>query len=334
MLLSVVIPIYNEREVLPLLLTRLAEVLNRIGGAHEVIFVNDGSADNSLDILRDAAAKDNRLRVVSFSRNFGHQAAITAGLDFAAGDAVVIMDADLQDPPELLIDMVREYGNGYDVVSARRNSRKTDTIFKRTTASAFYWIMRKMVDKRIQREVGDFRLLSRAAADAVCQFREQHRFMRGLIAWLGLKEKVIPFERQPRAAGETKYPLGKMIWFAWTAIVSFSALPLRISTWAGVALSFAGFVYLGYVLYVTLVLKAVVQGWASIIVIQCVFSGMTLLFLGLIGDYLAKVFDEQKRRPLYVVGDTFNIADDLRAGDRTVVLRKRRETVTAKSADL
>jgi glycosyltransferase involved in cell wall biosynthesis len=325
MLLSVVIPIYNETEVIPLLVPRLRDVLGKLQLPYEVVFVDDGSSDTSLDLLRAAAAEDSRLRVVSFSRNFGHQTAITAGLDFATGDAVVIMDADLQDPPELLAEMVREYENGFEVVSAQRVSREADTFFKRKSAAAFYWIMQKLVDKRIQPEVGDFRLLSRPAVDAVRQFREQHRFMRGLIAWLGLKEKLITFTRQARAAGETKYPLSKMIRFAWTAIISFSALPLRMSTMAGALISAMGFVLIGVVIYADLVMKAVVPGWTSIMAVQCFFSGITLLFLGLIGEYLAKIFDEQKRRPLYVVARTINV-DGPVPSDRCVVLHNRTET--------
>ena len=322
MLLSVVISIYNETDVIPLLLRRLRAVLEQLQRPYEIIFIDDGSSDGSLEVLRDTAADDYRIRVVSFTRNFGHQTAITAGLDFASGDAVVIMDADLQDPPELLPEMVREYENGFDVVSAQRVSREIDTFFKRGAAAAFYWIMRKMVDKRIQPEVGDFRLLSRPAVEAVRRFREQHRFMRGLIAWLGLKEKLITYSREARAAGQTKYPLGKMIQFAWTAVISSSALPLRISTMVGIFSSLLGFLLLGFVLYAVLVAKAVVPGWASIMAAQCFFSGITLLFLGLIGEYLARIFDEQKRRPLYVVGRTINL-DGVEPSDRCVVLGNR-----------
>jgi dolichol-phosphate mannosyltransferase len=325
MLLSVVIPIYNETDVIPLLLPRLRDVLDQLRRPYEVLFIDDGSSDSSLELLRAAAAEDNRLRVVSFSRNFGHQTAITAGLDFAIGDAVVIMDADLQDPPELLFDMVREYENGFDVVSAQRVSREVESLFKRKTAAAFYWIMQKMVDKRIQPEVGDFRLLSRPAVEAIRRFREQHRFMRGLIAWLGLREKLISFSRQARAAGETKYPVSKMIRFAWTAIISFSALPLRISTMVGAFISLLGFVLIGVVIYAAVVLKAVVPGWTSIMAVQCFFSGITLLFLGLIGEYLAKIFDEQKRRPLYIVARTINV-EGIVPSERCVVLQNRTET--------
>jgi dolichol-phosphate mannosyltransferase len=241
MLLSIVIPVYNEAGNLQLTLRALQTELCKVGCDAEIVFVNDGSTDESQGILAGFAAADSAIKVLNFSRNFGHQAAITAGLDFAAGDAVVIMDADLQDPPEILADMVKLYQQGYDVVSAQRVSREGEGVFKRLTASAFYWIMQRAVDRRIVPEVGDFRLLSRAAVLALRRFREQHRFMRGLVAWLGLKEAILPFRRQPRAAGETKYTLFKMIRLAWTAVASFSALPLRLSIAAGVVLSLAGF---------------------------------------------------------------------------------------------
>src|SRR5579862_296064 len=198
-LISVVIPVFNEAEVLPQLLARLRSALECTGHDFEIIFVDDGSNDDSADLITAVGRSDHRIKLLSFCRNFGHQAAITAGLDFASGDAVIMMDADLQDPPELIPEMLALYREGYDVVSAQRVSREGDTWFKRFTAEAFYWIMRKMVDKRLQRQVGDFRLVSRAAMLAIRSFREQHRFMRGMIAWLGLKEAVLPFQRKPRA---------------------------------------------------------------------------------------------------------------------------------------
>src|SRR5258708_26145181 len=224
MLLSIVIPVYNETESLPALLQTLNSVLPGMNCDYEIVFVDDGSKDNTLGFLTQAAAQDRRIKTVKFRRNVGHEVAVTAGLDFAAGDAVVVMDADLQDPPELLPKMVALYQEGYQVVSAQRTRREGDSLFKRATAAAFYWIMRKMVDPRLQPEVGDFRLFSREAVAAIRAFREQHRFMRGLVAWLGLRETILPFERQPRVAGETKYPLWQMARFAWTALLSFSAL--------------------------------------------------------------------------------------------------------------
>jgi glycosyltransferase involved in cell wall biosynthesis len=305
MLLSVVIPVFNEAQTLPIMLERLGKALCDLDW--EVVFINDGSTDASLDILQLAAMMDPRVKVLSFPRNFGHQAAITAGLDFAQGDAVVVMDADLQDPPEILPQMLDLLQEGYDVVSPQRVSREGDTFFKRWTAAVFYWLMAKMADGRLTADVGDFRLFSRRAVLAIRSFREQHRFMRGLVGWLGFKEAVLPFERQPRAAGETKYPLIKMLRFAWIAVSSFSALPLRLSTAAGAVLSCAGFIYLLRVVYLALWTNALVPGWASVVVLQCIFSGIILLGLGMVGDYVARGYEESKGRPLYIVTDAFNL---------------------------
>jgi dolichol-phosphate mannosyltransferase len=305
-LVSVVIPVFNESKTLMVLIEHLGIALE--GMDWEVIFVNDGSTDDSLDILQRAAQSDSRrVRVLSFSRNFGHQAAITAGLDFAEGDAVAVMDADLQDPPELLPRMVTLLEQGYDVVSPQRAARHGESIFKRLTAGLFYRLMARMADKRLVADVGDFRLFSHRAVLAIRAFREQHRFMRGLVAWLGLREAILPFERQPRAAGETKYSLVKMLRFAWTAISSFSAAPLRLSVVAGLSLSGAGFVYLLRVVYLAFWTNALVPGWASVVVLQCIFSGMILIALGLIGDYVARTYEEAKGRPLYIVNRVLNL---------------------------
>ena len=323
LLVSVVIPVYNEAAALPTLLEALRQVLAKMDCAYELIFVNDGSTDNSFPILSEAALFDPRVKVLVFSRNFGHQAAITAGLDFASGDAVVIMDADLQDPPEILPDMVELFRQGYDVVSAQRVSREGDGLFKRATAAFFYWLMRRTVDARLVAEVGDFRLFSRAAIVALRSFREQHRFMRGLVAWLGLKEAIVPFHRRARIAGSSKYSLWRMLRFAWTAISSFSALPLRLSLPFGMLLTAAGFLYLAYVLYATLVLRATVPGWTSLVALQVIFSGSMLVAIGLLGDYIARIYEESKARPLYVLSHTVNFAYLGREVERAVVLPAR-----------
>jgi dolichol-phosphate mannosyltransferase len=304
MLLSIVIPVFNEADTLGFTTARLREALR--GLDWEIIFVDDGSSDASLDIIRRAAQADQRIRAISFSRNFGHQTAITAGLDFADGDAVAIMDADLQDPPELLPRMLELLQRGYDIVSPQRISRQGETAFKRWTAALFYRAMARLVNGQLSLDVGDFRMFSRRAVIGIRSFRERHRFMRGLVAWLGLKEAFLPFERQPRAAGQTKYTLGKMLRFAWTAISSFSAFPLRISIGAGAILSGAGFLYLLRVMYLALFTHTLVPGWASIVVLQCFFSGMILIALGAIGDYIARIYEENKGRPLYVVADAVN----------------------------
>ncbi len=306
MLISIVIPVFNEAETLAMMITRLREALSELNW--EVIFVDDGSTDASIDIVRRAALHDDRVKAIGFSRNFGHQAAVTAGLDFAEGDAVVVMDADLQDPPELLPKMVELFEQGYDVVSPQRVARDGETIFKKWTAALFYRGMARMVDRRLTADVGDFRLFSRRAVLGIRSLREHHRFMRGLVAWLGLKEAVLPFERQARAGGETKYSLFNMVRFAWTAVSSFSALPLRLSVAAGTILSCAGFVYLLRVLYLAFWTHTLVQGWASIVVLQCIFSGMILLALGVIGEYVARSYEESKGRPLYVLTSAVNTA--------------------------
>jgi dolichol-phosphate mannosyltransferase len=304
MLLSVVIPVFNEADTLSMTITRVREALRRVNW--EIIFVNDGSTDASLDIIRRAALLDPRIKAISFSRNFGHQAAVTAGLDFADGDAVAVMDGDLQDPPELLPRMLELLQQGYDVVSPKRVSREGETLFKRWTAALFYRALARIVNGKLSVDVGDFRLFSHRAVLAIRNFRERHRFMRGLVAWLGLKEAILPFERQPRAAGETKYSLCKMLQFAWTAVSSFSALPLRLSIAAGAILSCGGFLYLLRVLYQAMFTRELVHGWASIVTLQCIFSGMILLALGAIGDYVARIYEESKGRPLYVVADSLN----------------------------
>ncbi|HEY2384779.1 MAG TPA: glycosyltransferase family 2 protein [Terriglobia bacterium] len=306
MLLSVVIPVYNEREALPALFAELRRVL---GSQHnyEVIFVDDGSRDGSIEVLRQAATVDSHLKVIFFTRNFGHQAAITAGIDFASGDAVAVMDADLQDPPELLPQMLELLQQGYDVVSAQRISRQGDGFLKRHTAKFFYWLMRKMVDGRLQNEVGDFRMFSRRAILALRELREQHRFMRGMVAWLGLNEVILPYHRNARVAGETKYSPVKMLRFAWTAITSFTALPLRLSVFLGFFVAGCGFAYAAYSVFAAKVLKETVPGWTSIICLNIIFSGATLIAVGLVGEYVAHIYEESKGRPLYVVSDSANM---------------------------
>jgi polyisoprenyl-phosphate glycosyltransferase len=325
MLLSVVIPLFNEEAVLPLLVARLDDDLAKLDCDAEIILVDDGSRDKTLMLGKEVALRDPRYRLLSFSRNFGHQAAITAGLDFADGDAVVIMDADLQDPPEIIGRMLELYRQGYDVVSAQRESREHDSRWKRATASTFYWLMRRTVDQRIMPEVADFRLLSRGAVHAIRQFREQHRFMRGLIAWLGLREATVRFKRPPRAAGTTKYPTLKMAAFAWTAITSFSGLPLRLGVLAGMGLTLLGVLYFVYAAYRALIAQATVPGWTSLVFLQIFFSGAILLSIGLMGEYLARVYDESKRRPLYVLRDMVNVPRRALTADRIVILEPRKD---------
>jgi glycosyltransferase involved in cell wall biosynthesis len=318
MLLSIVIPVLNEAENISPILNRIRKSLS--GFNWELIFVDDGSTDNSPAIIRYAAATDRRVRLLEFTRNFGHQAAVTAGLDFADGDAVVVMDGDLQDPPELLPQMITLFRQGYDVVSPRRSSRMGENVLKRWTAAAFYRCMSYLMGQRLTLDVGDFRLFSRRALLAIRSMREQHRFLRGMSSWLGLKEIVILFERPARAGGQTKYSSLKMLRFAWTAITSFSALPLRLSMTAGAIISGLGFLYLLKVFYLALFTHTLVPGWASVVGLQCAFSGMVLLALGIAGDYIARTYEESKLRPLYVVADGCNVAYPRQLPQRSIIL--------------
>jgi len=322
MLLSVVIPVYNEVAALPSLLSSLTAALAESDLEYEVVFVDDGSHDGSVDLLKQMTQHDRRIRALFFSRNFGHQAAITAGIDFATGDAIVVMDADLQDPPELLPEMLTLLQMGYDVVSAKRITRSGDSALKRKSAAFFYWIMRKTVDERLQPEVGDFRMFSRRAIMAIRQLREQHRFMRGMVAWLGLHEVIIPFHRQARVAGETKYPLWKMLRFAWTAISSFSALPLRLSMLVGLLVTLCGVGYGGYI-FTAWMMNMTVPGWTSLVCLNIVFSGTTMVAVGLVGEYVARIYEEAKGRPLYVVADSANLPTERATVEKAVVLPSR-----------
>jgi polyisoprenyl-phosphate glycosyltransferase len=320
MMLSVVIPIYNEAKAIPYLMPALRPVLDRLGCDYEILLIDDGSRDKSVEMLETLAAHDGRVKIFAFSRNFGHQAAITAGLDFACGDAVVVMDADLQDPPEVLIEMLALYRQGFEVVSAQRVKRAGDSLLKRWTARWFYRIMKLLVDERLVEEVGDFRLFSRDALTAIRTLREQHRFVRGLVSWLGLREAIVPFERRNRVAGETKYPLLQMLKFAWTAIASFSAIPLRISTMFGFSLCAGGFLYLFFILISAWTSHSAVRGWTSLVALQCIFSGFTLLGLGLVGDYVARIYEESKQRPLYVLSKVVNTSVSAPRAGRAIVL--------------
>lgn len=331
MLVSVVIPLLNEEEAIPLLLSRLRKTLDRL--TWEIVFVDDGSTDTTSFLLEQAALEDPRIKLLRFSRNFGHQAAVTAGLDFANGDAVIVMDADLQDPPELLPQMLELFEQGFDVVSPQRISREAESRFKRWSAAVFYRVLSRMASQRLTPDVGDFRLFSRRAVRAIRSLREQHRYIRGMVAWLGLREAVLPFERRSRAAGQTKYPLMKMLRFAWTGISSFSAIPLRISIGAGCILSLAGFAYLLRVMYLALFTTTLVPGWASVVAMQCAFSGMILLALGGIGDYLARTYEEAKGRPLYVVTEACNVSLPAASVTRAVILAQPWPSVGVDSSD-
>ena len=300
-LLSVVVPVYNEQEVLPAFRRRLTACVDALSCPAEVVLVNDGSADGSVRLLADWADADSRVRVLCLARNFGHQAALTAGLDAAIGEAVVLMDADLQDPPELIADLLTEYGRGYDVVLAVRRSRGGEGLAKRLTAWAFYRAMRRFVHPDLPPDAGDFRLVSRPCLDALGRMRETHRFLRGMVAWVGFPQTAVPFDRPARAAGQTKYPPLKMLKFAWTAAVSFSPAPLRISLVAGAGLALFGLIDGAYAVGRSALGYYNVPGWTSVMAALCLIGGGILLSLGILGEYVGRIFEQGQGRPLYVI---------------------------------
>lgn len=310
--LSLVIPIFNEELVIGELDRRLREFLGQLAaevGEHwEVVFVNDGSKDRSFEMLRDLAAREPRYRVLSFSRNFGHQMAITAGVDRAEGDAVVVMDADLQDPPEVVREMVARWREGYDVVYGVRSARHGETLFKRFTAAVYYRLLRAMLGGiSIPVDAGDFRLMSRPVVLTLRALRERHRFVRGMVAWVGFKQVAVTYERPARFAGETKYPLRKMLRFAIDGITSFSIVPLRIATWLGVVAGLSAVAIGAWALYAYLFRGGVVQGWTTLMVLVAGGSSAQLLMTGILGEYVGRIYEEVKRRPLYVVAEELNM---------------------------
>lgn len=305
-LLSIVMPFYNEQEIFPLLRPELTEFMDRCPYACEVLAVNDGSADQTLDLLVEWSHDDPRIKVLNLSRNFGHQYASTAGIDHTSGDAIVLMDADLQDPLEVIFEMVKQYRLGYDVVCGQRLRRAGENAFKRVTAWLFYRCMRYFFLQSLPNDVGDFRLMSRRCVDSLRSMRELHRFLRGMVAWVGYPQICVQYHRQPRAAGTTKYPLRKMIRLAWTAAVSFSALPLRIAyVGAGVMTLLA--VEEAVRALIAHFAGETVPGWTSLMVVVCLCNGALMVTVGVLGEYVGKIFEEGKSRPLYVVADSWNL---------------------------
>jgi polyisoprenyl-phosphate glycosyltransferase len=306
-LLSMVVPVFNEEAMIPLLRTRWTEFVQRLPCKTEILLVNDGSTDNTLALLMDWAAADRRVKVLGLARNFGHQAAITAGLDAAGGDAVVIIDADLQDPLEVISDMLQRYREGYDVVYGQRLARAGESGFKRLTAWAFYRLMRLFLHPNLPPDTGDFRLISRPCLDALRTMRETHRFLRGMVAWVGFAQVAVPYRRQPRAAGGSKYSWLKMIRFAWTAAVSFSPAPLRLSLAVGMLVALVGLGEGAYAVARAIIIRDTVPGWTSSIAITCLIGGAILMSIGVLGEYVGRIFEESKGRPLYLISTTANI---------------------------
>jgi dolichol-phosphate mannosyltransferase len=298
----VVVPVFNEEQVIPLLIERLSELLGRLDGPAEVVFVNDGSRDRSPELLLQANQRDPRFKVVNLSRNFGHQTAITAGADLASGDAVIILDSDLQDPPEVVLEMVQRWKQGYDVVYGVRTTRPGESFFKRFTARIFYRLLSAAASTPIAMDAGDFRLVDRRALEAFRSMREHSRFVRGMFSWVGLRQTGISYVRHARAVGKTKYALARMLRLAFDGLIGFSDLPLRLSIWTGALVSLGAVLYALYavVLWVT-GYRNLVHGWTSTVVVIAFLGGVNLIMTGIVGLYVGRIHEEVKNRPLYIV---------------------------------
>ncbi len=307
--LSVVAPCFNEEGVLHELYRRVSQVLDGAGESWELVLVNDGSRDRTPEIMRELHARDPRVKVIDFARNFGHQIAVTAGMDYARGDAVVLIDADLQDPPELILEMLAKWREGYEIVYAVRTERKGETWFKRFTAKLFYRLIYKITDINIPMDTGDFRLMDRKVVNALKTMREKHRFLRGMSVWVGFRQTGVKYVRAERYAGETKYPFKKMLKFALDGITSFSYLPLQLATYVGfisAALAVIGII-------VTIILRLsgsqAFYGQATTLVSVLFLGGVQLISLGIIGEYLGRIYDEVKGRPLYIVREVLGFEE-------------------------
>ncbi len=305
-LITILIPAYNEQEVLLMLYERLKNLMNSITNYNfEILFINDGSKDNTLSIIEDLRKKDERICYLNLSRNYGKETAMIAGLDYSKGDAVIIIDADLQDPPELIPEMISYWEQGYDDVYAKRKSRKGETWLKKFTSKMYYKTLQSVTKIEIQKDTGDFRLLDRRCVEALKQIRESQRYTKGLFSWIGYNKKELLYDRDPRAAGNTKWNYKKLIDLSIDGITSFTTAPLRWSAIIGIIISLAGFIYMLKVIIKTLVYGVDVPGYASTMVVILFIGGIQLIFLGVIGEYLGRAFYETKNRPLYFV-DKYN----------------------------
>jgi polyisoprenyl-phosphate glycosyltransferase len=298
---SIVAPIFNEKENLPELYRRVKDVMDSMGEPWELVLVDDGSMDGSADIIHDLAKKDARVRPVIFARNFGHQIAITAGWDYARGDSVVIIDADLQDPPELILEMSKKWKEGYEVVFAVRKEREGESWFKLWTASLFYRLIYRITDVKIPLDTGDFRLMDRKVVNVLKQMRERHRFPRGMSAWVGFKQIGVEYKRAARVAGETKYPFRKMFRLALNAITGFSYFPLQVATYFGFISAGIAAIAIPVVVYMRVTGSQAFFGQATTLIAVLFLGGVQLICVGILGEYIGRIYDEAKGRPLYVV---------------------------------
>ena len=302
--LSIIVPVFNEEAVLREFHQRVSTVLDDLSGmTHEILFIDDGSSDNSVDVIRDLIARDERITLIRLSRNFGKEAALTAGLDNVDSDAVIIIDADLQDPPELIPRMLELWREGFDTVYGQRTERHGESFVKKATASLFYRLMGGVGRVSIPRDTGDFRLISRRAVNALRSLPESNRFMKGLFSWIGYPQVALRYSRDARHAGDTKFNYWKLWNFALDGITSFTTLPLKLASYIGVLLAFGSFVYGAYVIIKTILWGDPVPGYPSLMTVVLFMGGIQLMFLGVLGEYLGRMFDETKRRPLYLIDE-------------------------------
>lgn len=298
---SIIVPLFNEELVLGESYKRIKEVMDKSQENYELIFINDGSRDQTESIAKELCHKDNNVKLINFSRNFGHQPAITAGMNEASGNAIIIIDADLQDPPAIMLKMIEKWKEGYDVVYGKRSKRAGETFFKKCSAKLYYRILSSITDVQIPVDVGDFRLIDRTVCDALNRLPEKNRYVRGLVSWVGFKQTFVEFEREERFLGETKYPIRKMIKLALDGITGFSNKPLKIASMLGYIVSGFGFIYLIIILFQRLFTDTTITGWTSIIALLLILNGVTLIMLGVLGEYIGRIYDEMKARPVYII---------------------------------
>ncbi len=306
-IISIIVPLYNEEEIVKNTVIQLNKVASDWSEDFEIIFVNDGSSDQTYQILKGIAKNNKKIKIINFSRNFGHQMAFTAGIDFAKGDAVIVIDGDLQDPPEIMTKFIKKWKEGYQVVYGKRLQRKGENLFKLISANLFYRFMAILSDISIPKDAGDFRLMDRIVINKLTSMREKHRFIRGMVSWVGFKQISVEYVRNSRIAGKTKFPLNKMLKFALDAIFSFSTTPIKYTFYIGffsTILSFSGIIF---ALLSRLITDNWVSGWTTIIIAILFIGGVQLISIGVLGEYIGRTFEEIKRRPLYVIESTFNI---------------------------
>jgi glycosyltransferase involved in cell wall biosynthesis len=300
---SIIAPVYNEKDCLDMLVQRVGEVMDTTGEPWELVIVDDGSQDGSTDIIRRLAKENKRVRAVIFARNFGHQIAVTAGMDYSRGDAVIIIDADLQDPPEVMLEMIQRWKEGYQVVYGVRSEREGETWFKKTTASLFYRMIARITDVKIPLDTGDFRLMDRSVVKVMNSMREKHRFLRGMSSWVGYRQIGVSYHRAARFAGETKYPLKKMLKLALNAVTSFSYFPLQLATYVGFVSAGISIVAIPIVIIMRLTGSQAFFGQATTLLAVLFLGGVQLISLGILGEYIGRIYDEVKGRPLYIVSE-------------------------------